>query len=149
MFFWNSLASSMMQSMLAIWSLVPLHFLNPAYTSGNSKFMCWRRILKDFEHCLASMWNVCNHAVVWTLFGIALLSVWNGNWLFQSWCTPRLRERSSEPHNRLSLTCLLVFKGLLWRHGSAGGMVPRTGALTATVLEGVACDISPHGGGCY
>ena len=29
-FFWNSLAFSMIQQMLAIWSLVPLPFLNPA-----------------------------------------------------------------------------------------------------------------------
>jgi len=28
MFFWNSLAFSMIQRMLAIWSLVPLPFLN-------------------------------------------------------------------------------------------------------------------------
>ena len=32
--FWNSLAFSMMQQMLAIWSVVPLPFLNPAFTSG-------------------------------------------------------------------------------------------------------------------
>ena len=32
MFFWNSLAFSMIQQMLAIWSLVPLPFLNPAWT---------------------------------------------------------------------------------------------------------------------
>ena len=42
MFFWNSLAFSMIQQMLAIWSLVPLPFLSPAWTSGNSQFMnCW------------------------------------------------------------------------------------------------------------
>ena len=42
MFFWNSLAFSMIQRMLAIWSLVPLPFLNPAWTSGSSQFMyCW------------------------------------------------------------------------------------------------------------
>ena len=42
MFFWNSLAFSMIQWMLAIWSLVPLPFLNPAWTSGSSRFMyCW------------------------------------------------------------------------------------------------------------
>ena len=35
MFFWNSLAFSMIQRMLAVWSLVPLPFLNPAWTSGN------------------------------------------------------------------------------------------------------------------
>ena len=43
MFFWNSLAFSMIQQMLAIWSLVPLPFLKPAWTSGSSHFAyCWR-----------------------------------------------------------------------------------------------------------
>ena len=42
MSFWNSFALSMIQWMLAIWSLAPLHFLNPACTSGSSQFMyCW------------------------------------------------------------------------------------------------------------
>ena len=41
MFFWNSLAFSLIQQMLAMWSLVP-HFLNPAWTSGSSWFTyCW------------------------------------------------------------------------------------------------------------
>jgi len=40
--FWNSLAFSMIQQMLAIWSLVSLSFLNPACTSGSSHFTyCW------------------------------------------------------------------------------------------------------------
>ena len=35
-------AFSMIQWMLAIWSLVPLPFLNPVWTSGISRFMyCW------------------------------------------------------------------------------------------------------------
>ena len=47
MFFWNSLAFSMIQRMLAIWSLVPLPFLKPAWTSGSSRFtyywsLAWR-----------------------------------------------------------------------------------------------------------
>ena len=46
---WNSLAFSMIQWMLAIWSLVPLPFLNPVCTSVSSQFtFCWslaRRIL--------------------------------------------------------------------------------------------------------
>ena len=33
MFFWNSLAFSMIQQILALWSLVPLPFLKPAWTS--------------------------------------------------------------------------------------------------------------------
>ena len=36
--FWNSLAFCMTQQMLAIVSLVPLTFLNPAYTSESSQF---------------------------------------------------------------------------------------------------------------
>jgi len=38
--------------------------------------------LKDFEHCLASMWSECNCAVVWTYFGIAFRWDWNHNWSF-------------------------------------------------------------------
>ena len=41
-FFWNSLAFSMIQGMLVIWSLVLLPFLNPAWISGSSQFTyCW------------------------------------------------------------------------------------------------------------
>ena len=44
-FFWNSLAFLMIQWMLAIWSLVPLPFLNSAWTSGSSRFMyCWSQL---------------------------------------------------------------------------------------------------------
>ena len=40
--FWNSFAFSTIQWMLAIWSLVPLPFLNPVYMSASSQFMyCW------------------------------------------------------------------------------------------------------------
>ena len=36
------LSFSMIQQMLAVWSLVPLPFLNSAWTSGSSQFMsCW------------------------------------------------------------------------------------------------------------
>ena len=42
MFFWNYLAFSMIQWMLAIWSLLPLPFLTSACTPGLSWFMyCW------------------------------------------------------------------------------------------------------------
>ena len=42
MYFWNSLAFSMIQRMLAIWSLVSLPFLKPTRTSGSSWFTyCW------------------------------------------------------------------------------------------------------------
>ena len=42
MFFWNFHAFSLLQWMFEIWSLVPLPFLNPACTSGSSRFTyCW------------------------------------------------------------------------------------------------------------
>ena len=49
MFFWNYLAFSMIQWMLAIWSLVPLPFLNPTWTYGSSWFtyywsLAWRTL---------------------------------------------------------------------------------------------------------
>ena len=82
MFFWNSLAFSVIQQMLAVWSLVLLPFLNPACTSGSSQFILLKPSLKDFEHYLASMWNECNCVVVWTFFGVALFWDWNENWPF-------------------------------------------------------------------
>ena len=42
MFLWKLLPFSMIQRMLAIWSMVPLPFLKPAWTSGSSRFTyCW------------------------------------------------------------------------------------------------------------
>ena len=72
MFFWNSLAFSMIQQILPILSLVPLPFLKPAWTSG----------LENFEHYYTSVWDECNCAVVWAFFGIAFLRDQNENWLF-------------------------------------------------------------------
>ena len=47
MFSWNSLAFSVIQKMLAIWSLVPLPFLKPAWTSGSSQLTyCWSLTLR-------------------------------------------------------------------------------------------------------
>ena len=48
MFFWNSLAFSLIQQMLAIWSLVPLLFLNPAWTPGSSQFTYYWSQLGEF-----------------------------------------------------------------------------------------------------
>ena len=50
MFFWISLDFSMIQRMLAIWSLFPLPLLNPAWTSGSSWFMyCWSLAWKNLS----------------------------------------------------------------------------------------------------
>ena len=55
MFFWNSFAFSVIQWMLAIWSLVPLPFLNPVWISGSSWFMYY--------------WSLA-----WTILSITLLA---------------------------------------------------------------------------
>ena len=57
MFFWNPFAFSMIQQMLAIWSLIPLPFLNSAWTSGSSRFtycwsLSWRALSITAVHCL-------------------------------------------------------------------------------------------------
>ena len=82
MFLWNSLTFSMIQWMLAIWSLVPLPFLNPAWTSGSSQLHMLKPGVENFEHYFASMWDECNCAVIWVFFGISFLWDWNENWPF-------------------------------------------------------------------
>ena len=80
MFFWNSLAFSMIQRMLAIWSLVPLPFLKPAWTF--TVHVLLKPGLENFEHYFSSVGHECNCAVVWAFFGIAFLWDWNENWPF-------------------------------------------------------------------
>ena len=60
-------SSAFSKSSLYIWKFLVHVLLKP--------------ILEDFEHFLASMWDECNCAVVWTFFGIALWD-WNENWHF-------------------------------------------------------------------
>ena len=95
MFFWNSLPFSVIQWIVAIWSLVPLPLLSPAWTSGSSLFTyCWSlawRILRipllacemsaivwKFEHSLAlpffgigmktDLFQSCGHCGVFQIF---------------------------------------------------------------------------------
>ena len=49
-FFFNYLAFCVIQGMLAIWSLVPLPFLNPACTYGSSQF----------KNCWSLVWGILN-----------------------------------------------------------------------------------------
>ena len=63
-----SASSAFSKSSLNIWKFSAHVLLKP-----------W---LKYFEHYFPSMWDECNCAVVWTLFGIAFLWDWNENWPF-------------------------------------------------------------------
>ena len=85
----------MIYQMLEFWSLVPLPFLNPAWTSGSSRFMyCWSlawrilsitllacemsAIVQQFEHSLAlpffgigmktDLFQSCGHCWVFQIF---------------------------------------------------------------------------------
>ena len=81
MFFWNSLAFSMIHWMLAIWSLAPLPFSKSILNIW--KFMAQVLLepgLENFEHYFTNVWDECNCVVVWTFFGIAFLWGWNENW---------------------------------------------------------------------
>ena len=78
---------SMIQRMLAIWALVPLPFLKPAWTSGSSWFTyCWSQawiiLTITLLACEMSFTSMCNCVVVWAFFGIAFLWDWNENWPF-------------------------------------------------------------------
>ena len=85
-FFWNSLAFSKIQWMLAIWTLVPLPFLKPAWTSGSSWFTyCWSlawRILSITLLACETSAIVLPHFVLPAFFGNAFLWDWNENWPF-------------------------------------------------------------------
>ena len=65
--------------LLFLWSLVPLSFLNQAWTSQSSLL---KPGLENSEHYFTSTWDEYNYAVVWAFFGIAFLWDWNENWPF-------------------------------------------------------------------
>ena len=71
MVFCYSLAFSMIQQMLAVWSLVPLPFLNPAYTFESSQFKYyWSLAWRILSITLLVCEDECNCVVVWTFIGI-------------------------------------------------------------------------------
>ena len=77
--FWDSLPLSMIQWMLAIWSLVPQTRL---HIWKFSVHVVLKLSLKDFEHYLASKWDELYCVIGRAFFGIAFLLDWNENWPF-------------------------------------------------------------------
>ena len=76
--FWNSLAFWMIQWMLAIWPLVPLSFLKPAWTSGWSWFtycwsLAWRNLSISLLACeVSAIVRKFEHSLALPLFGIGM-----------------------------------------------------------------------------
>ena len=92
-FFWNSLALSLIQQILATWSLVPLPFLKPALTSGSSRLTyCWSlasRILSiTLLACeMSALVQYFEHSLGLPFLGIGmkpdLLQSYDHYWVFQ------------------------------------------------------------------
>ena len=77
--------------MLAIWSLVPLPFLEPAWTSGSSQFTyCWKLAWRILKYYFTSVWDERNCAVVWAFFGLAFL--WDSFLLHSKLCLQKLTQ---------------------------------------------------------
>ena len=93
MFFQNSLAFSKIQQMLAICSLVPLPFLNPAGMSGSSWFtycwnLAWRILSFTLLACkMSSIVWLFEHSLALPFFEIGrktdLFQSYGHCWLFQ------------------------------------------------------------------
>ena len=81
-FFWNYLAFTMIQWMLAIWFLVPLPFLHSTSVSGSSQFTyCWSLAWRILSITLIA----CEMSIIVQSFvhSLALpVWYWNENWLF-------------------------------------------------------------------
>ena len=68
---------------LVIWSLVPLPFLKPAWTSESSLFTyCWSLAWRILSITLLACWDEYICAVVGAFFDTAFLWDWNENWRF-------------------------------------------------------------------
>ena len=85
------LAFSMIQHMLAIWSLVPLPFLNPAWTSGSSQLtycwnLAWRILSITLLACeMSAVVQSCELSLALPFFGIGMKTD-----LYQSYWKPLL-----------------------------------------------------------
>ena len=104
-FFWNSLAFSMIQQMLEIWSLFLLLFLNPTWTSGSSWFTyCWSLAWKILSITLL----VCESAALSMPANLDNSAMTTG--LEKISFHPNPKERQCQrmlklPHNCTHLTC--------------------------------------------
>ena len=93
MFFSNSFAFSVIQQMLAIWSLIRLPFLKPAWTSGSSQFtycwsLAWRILSITLLTCeMNAIVRLFKHSLTLSFFGNGMKThfLWSYGhcWVFQ------------------------------------------------------------------
>ena len=139
--FWNSLAFSVIQQILAIWSLVPLPFLKPAWTAGSSWFTdCWSLAWRILSIALLAcemntiVWYY-EHSLALPFFGIGMktdLFQSHGHcWVFQicwhiecSTFTSSFRTWNSStgiPSPPLALFVVMLPKACLTSHSRMSG----------------------------
>jgi len=131
----------MIQWMLAISSLVPLPFLNPASTSGSS----W------FTYCWSLAWRILSitllvfemSAIVWTFFGIAFLWDWDENGPF-----PVLWPLLSFPNLLASWvqhfhSIIFYLKQLTWNSITSTSFVHKTHLTSHSRMSGSTWMITP------
>ena len=84
--FWNSLAFLMIQWILAIWSLVSLPFLKPAWTSGSSEvsFFKLKPGSEIWGHYFTSVWDECSCVVVYHSLALPFFGIGMKTDFFQS-----------------------------------------------------------------
>ena len=94
------LVFSMIQRMLAIWSLGPLPFLNPACTSGSSRFtycwsLAWRILSITLLACEMSttVWQL-EHSLKLPIFGIGVKTDLIMHGLYKQWNWVEGNEKS-------------------------------------------------------
>jgi len=118
-------SSAFSKSSLYIWNFSAHILLKPS--------------LKDFEHNLASMWNVCNCTVIWTFFGIAFFCDCNENWFSSPLATAEFSDFAG-----ILMVYLTASSFRIWK-SSAGTpslplalfvvMLPKAYLLSNVVLE--------------
>ena len=101
--------------MLANWSLVPLPFLNPAWTSGSSRFVLLKPGLENFEHYFASIWKWSESEVaqscptLWdpvdcSLPGSSIHGIFKARIL--EWVAISFFRGSSQPRDQTQVSCI-------------------------------------------
>ena len=79
---WNSQTFSVIQRMLAVYSLVPLPFLNLVDICNFLVQIMLKLSMKDFKYDLTSMGDECNCLMVSTFFSTTVLGNWHKDWPF-------------------------------------------------------------------
>ena len=112
MFFWNSLAFSMIQQMFPIWSAFSKSSLNIWKFTIH---LLLKPGLEKFEHYLTSMWDECSCVVVW-----AFLWDWNENlpfpvlWPLLSFPNLETDTAYSEKNHKITYIPTFNMKDFIW-----------------------------------